>query len=93
MQLSLSLPAGLQMVLAKLGSDSECLECAEESRMYTTRLTSRGPRFPRLSASLDSAAMMRVVSSQSAPVLYYSFLDDSLLIWILTPEKGLARYV
>ena len=40
---------------------------------------------------LDSESIMRIVSCQSAPVLYYSFLEHSLLIWILTPDKGLAR--
>ena len=41
---------GVQMVLAKLGCDGECLEYAEESRSYATRLTTSGRPFSRLPA-------------------------------------------
>ncbi|XP_067942930.1 uncharacterized protein [Watersipora subatra] len=83
---------GIQMVLAKLAYDAECLEYAEESRIYATRLTTTGRACTRLPQRMDFLTMIKVVASQSAPVLYYSFLEKSLLICVLTPEKGLARF-
>lgn len=36
--------------------------------------------------------MLNTVKGQGAAVVYYSFLNDTLLIWILHAAKGLARY-
>ncbi|KAF6033827.1 hypothetical protein EB796_007864 [Bugula neritina] len=83
---------GIQTVLAKLGCDAECLEYTEDSRIFATRLTSKAAVFSRLPLRLDFNALSSIVKSQGATILYYSFLPNSLLIWLLSPEKGLHRF-
>ena len=36
--------------------------------------------------------MHRIVSEQSATVLYYTLMDQLLLIWVLQPAVGVARF-
>ena len=36
--------------------------------------------------------MHRIVSEQSATVLYYSLMDQLLLLWVLQPAIGVARF-
>ena len=36
--------------------------------------------------------MRRIVSEQKATVLYYSLLNNFLLLWVLQPAEGVVRF-
>ncbi|XP_069120674.1 tetratricopeptide repeat protein 28-like isoform X2 [Argopecten irradians] len=93
---------GMQSVLAKLGNKDECLQFAE---MYRRRHLTQQPGYlASLSLGLTSYShgsvlevwspdrINRLVSQQSAYVLFYSLIDSHLLLWVLAPGQGVVRF-
>ena len=96
---------GIQNVLTKLANHQECLMYAESCRkkyitlvQNTTLLTSVGS-FASLTSSQnamldmwDMERILRTVNEQNATILYYTILPNALLLWILQPGIGIARF-
>lgn len=40
----------------------------------------------------DTDYIKRIVSQQNATILYYSVLENQLLLWVLRPVEGIARF-
>ncbi|XP_060081998.1 tetratricopeptide repeat protein 28-like [Ylistrum balloti] len=93
---------GMQCVLAKLGNKDECLQFAE---MYRRRhLTQQAGYLGSLSSGLTGYShgsvlevwtldrINRVVSQQSAYILYYSLINSHLLLWVIAPGQGIVRF-
>ena len=86
---------GVQNVLAKLGNHRECLVYAEVSRQKLVNLKSHNKCLPTLHKdsiheSLDK--IINIVHQQNATVLYYTLLHNALLLWVLHPGIGIARF-
>ncbi|CAL1537155.1 unnamed protein product [Lymnaea stagnalis] len=90
----------MQTILSAMSNKLGCLQYAEAHRKRSLitlpnfQLTCRADNH-----SLDSSReiwgtdhMKRIVSSQNATVLYYSLLENQLLIWVLAPGEGVVRF-
>ncbi|GFN95683.1 tetratricopeptide repeat protein 28 [Plakobranchus ocellatus] len=91
---------GMQTVLARSSNKLGCLQYAEAHRKRSVVALPNFQATCRASNhSLDSSReiwgtdhMHRIVSEQSATVLYYSLMDQLLLLWVLQPAVGVARF-
>ncbi|KAK3780031.1 hypothetical protein RRG08_029724 [Elysia crispata] len=91
---------GMQTVLARASNKLGCLQYAEAHRKRGVVALPNFQATCRASNhSLDSNReiwgtdhMHRIVSEQSATVLYYTLMDQLLLIWVLQPAVGVARF-
>ena len=86
----------MQNVLAKLGKYRKCLIYAEHSRLNTLAFNGNQSKKQLKSSkeltqgSLDE--ILNIVHQQNATILYYTVLNDALLLWILQPGVGIARF-
>ena len=83
---------GIQNILAKLGNKAECLEYSESAKKSHSVISHDGEPSHGMSDAWSINKMSHVVTQQSATVLYYTILPSSLLIWVLQPDEGLARF-
>ena len=92
---------GIQNVLSKLGNHRECLIYAEASRQKSITLsrsinlmgsnkTLSNLKKGSFQWSLDN--ILNVVHEQNATVLYYTVLNNALLLWVLQPGVGIAKF-
>ncbi|KAI8771455.1 tetratricopeptide repeat protein 28 [Biomphalaria glabrata] len=91
---------GMQTILSAMSNKLACLQYAEAQRK---RRVISLPNFQSTcragNHSLDlmlevwgTDHMNRIVSFQNATVLYYSLLDNILLLWVLSPGQGVTRF-
>ncbi|XP_076455182.1 uncharacterized protein LOC143289867 isoform X2 [Babylonia areolata] len=91
---------GMLTVLAKMGDKEEALQYAEAHRK---RSITQLPNYHVTCAGVTHfhdvhheawtyERMHRVVSQQSATVIFYSLLEHALLMWVLQPGAGLVRF-
>ncbi|GFR63069.1 tetratricopeptide repeat protein 28 [Elysia marginata] len=91
---------GMQTVLARASNKLGCLQYAEAHRKRSVVALPNFQATCRASNhSLDSSReiwgtdhMHRIVSEQTATVLYYTLMDQLLLLWVLQPAVGVARF-
>ncbi|KAL8606426.1 hypothetical protein ACOMHN_060331 [Nucella lapillus] len=91
---------GMLTVLAKMGVKEEALQYAEAHRKRTiTQLPNYHVTCAGVTHFHDAhreawtfERMHRVVSQQSATVIFYSLLEHALLVWVLQPGVGLVRF-
>lgn len=93
---------GIQSILAQLGNKEECLQYAEAHRKQKILSNSSLATVDiqcileyKSSPSVDMWSIEKihhVVSQQNATVLYYSILDNKLLLWVLQPGLGIVRF-
>ena len=84
----------MQNVLAKLGKYKECLIYAENSRTLAFN-GNQGKYQLKSSKELTQGSLdeiLNIVHQQNATILYYTVLNDALLLWILQPGVGIARF-
>ena len=86
---------GIQTVLAKLGNYRECLVYAEASRQNLMTLKYSNnclPTFSKGSIQESLDKIINFVHQQNSTVLYYTVLNNALLLWVLQPGIGIARF-
>ncbi|XP_059149912.1 tetratricopeptide repeat protein 28-like [Physella acuta] len=91
---------GMQTVLASMSNKLGCLQYAEAHRKRGLLSVPHFQSNYRASNhSLDSCSelwetdhLKQIVSQQNGTVLYYSLLDNLLLLWVLSPGEGIIRF-